>query len=181
VMHRFQYNAQTQSFDKDMGPAPTGQAAHQIFQAGAIEKLIPQVIDDINAHRDVLGKLSSYYQQWMSGTPVGDPVAAQMMGELMSVAGTQPALHAFRATKAMEAFETIIGGLAKNPDATIATLQGLLKLPQTFTSMPQGGPHGGGAGGGGHKGPPQVGTVEGGYRFKGGNPADKNSWEKVSQ
>jgi len=151
VMHRFQYNAQTQSFDKDMGPAPTGQAAHQIFQAGAIEKLVPQVIDDINAHREVLGKLSSYYKQWLSGTPVADPVAAQMMGELMSVAGTQPALHAFRAMSAMEAFENIIGGLSKNPDATIATLQGLLKLPQVFTDMGHGGGSQGGAGGGGEQ------------------------------
>jgi hypothetical protein len=31
----------------------------------------------------------------------------------------------------------------------------------------------------GGSGGPKVGTVEGGYRFKGGNPADKSNWEKV--
>ncbi len=38
----------------------------------------------------------------------------------------------------------------------------------------------GGAGGGGNKAP-AVGTVENGYRFKGGNAADQNNWEKVAQ
>jgi hypothetical protein len=27
--------------------------------------------------------------------------------------------------------------------------------------------------------PPAVGTVQDGYRFKGGNPADQKNWEKV--
>ena len=151
VMHRFQFNPETKTYDIDLGPAPTGTAAHQIFQAGAIEDLAPKVIDDINAHREVLGKLSSYYKQWLAGTPISDPVASQMMAELMSLAAMQPALHAFRSTNALEAFEKLIGGLAKDPDSTIATIQGLMKTPQAFTDIARGGPHnpkGGGTGGG---------------------------------
>lgn len=36
-------------------------------------------------------------------------------------------------------------------------------------------------GAGPRKAPPAVGTVVKGYRFKGGNPADRNAWEKVAQ
>jgi hypothetical protein len=154
VMHRFQFNPDTKTYDIDLGPAPTGQAAHQIFQAGAIEQLAPQVISDINAHRDILGKLSSYYKQWLAGTPVSDPVASQLMAEIMSLAATQPALHAFRSASALEAFEKVIGGLAKDPDSTIATIQGLMKLPGTFTSMPNRTGNAGGAAGGGHTNAP---------------------------
>jgi hypothetical protein len=135
VMHRFQFNEATGKYDIDMGPAPTGTAAHQIFQAGAIERLVPAVIADINANREVLGHLSSYYKSWLAGTPVSDPNAAKMMGELMSLAAMQPALHAFRSRSALESFEKIIGGLAKDPDSTIATIQGMLKTPEAFTAV----------------------------------------------
>ncbi len=42
-----------------------------------------------------------------------------------------------------------------------------------------GGPSGSGSGSGQGGGAPPVGTISKGYRFKGGNPADRNSWEKV--
>lgn len=138
VMHRFQYNPKTNAYDIDMGPAPTGTAQHQIFQASAIERLAPEVVADINANRDILGNLSSYYKQWLTGTPVGDPKAAQLMTELMSLAAMQPALHAFRSHSALDAFEKMIGGLAKNPDATIASIEGLMKTPEAFTNLAHG-------------------------------------------
>jgi hypothetical protein len=135
IQHRYQFNPETHAFDIDMGAAPTGQAAHQIFQGAAIEQLGPQVIKDIQDNRKILGNISSYYKQWLAGTPVSDPNAARLMTELMSFAATQPALHAFRSTNAMEAFEKMVGGLAKDPDSTIASIQGLMLLPKTFTNL----------------------------------------------
>lgn len=172
VMHRFQFNPATGRYDTDMGAAPTGTAAHQIFQASAIENLVPTVVTDIEANRDILGNLSSYYKQWLAGTPVGDPRAAQMMTELMSLAAMQPALHAFRSSSALEAFEKMIGGLAKNPDATIASINGILKTPEAFTNLVK--PKGGAA----KSGAPKVGDIVDGYKFKGGDPADQKNWEK---
>ena len=137
VMHRVQFNPATRTYSDDLGAAPTGQAAHQIFQGTAIEELAPQVIADINANRQILGNLGSYYKQWLAGTPVSDPNAAQLMTELMSFAAMQPALHAFRSTNALDAFEKMIGGLEKNPDSTIATINGLLKTPEAFTNLPK--------------------------------------------
>ncbi len=179
VQHRYQFNPETHAFDIDMGAAPTGQAAHQIFQGAAIEQLGPQIIKDINDHREILGNLSSYYNQWLSGTPVSDPDAAKLMTELMSFAATQPALHAFRSTNAMEAFEKMVGGLAKDPDSTIASINGLMLLPKTFTSLAQqpanrsNHPAQGGA--------PKTGDVVDGYKFKGGDPAKQSSWEQVKK
>jgi hypothetical protein len=178
VMHRFQFNPQTQRFDRDMGAAPTGQAAHQIFQAGAIEDLAPKVIADINAHREILGQLSSYYKQWLAGTPVSDPVASQMMGELMSLAAMQPALHAFRSSNAMESFEHLIGGLAKDPDSTIATIQGLLKTPQAFTNMAHKGNTGGGGAGGGEQ--HEEGTIRTNKRTGEVQTWTKGKWQQTT-
>lgn len=139
VMHRYQFDPKTNTYSEDIGAAPTGTAAHQIFQGSAIENLAPQIIADINANREILGNLSSYYKQWLAGTPVSDPRAAQLMTELMSFAAMQPALHAFRSTNALQAFEKIVGELSKNPDSTIATINGLLKTPEAFTSLPRSG------------------------------------------
>lgn len=177
VMHRYQYDPATRTYSDDIGAAPTGTAQHQIFQGAAIEQLGPQVINDINASRDILGNMDSYYKQWLSGTPVSDPRAAQLMTELMSFAAMQPALHGFRSTNALEAFEKMIGGLSKNPDATIATINGIMKTPEAFTNLAR--PAAG-------KGPaapppPKAGDVVDGYRFKGGSPSDQKNWEQVKK
>jgi hypothetical protein len=64
-------------------------------------------------------------------------------------------------TKALDDFESVVR-------KGLAVAQQKAGAPQTpiVPSQPQGGP--------------QPGTVEGGYRFKGGDPADQNNWEKVN-
>jgi hypothetical protein len=56
-----------------------------------------------------------------------------------------------------------------NPPQLMMTPQGIVSVPRS---------------GGGHNAPaasgPAPGAVEGGYRFKGGNPADPNAWEPVA-
>ena len=57
---------------------------------------------------------------------VGDPVLAHLQSELKTFAALQPAMHGFRSRSAQEAFENIIGDVQKNPEATIASIQGIL-------------------------------------------------------
>lgn len=59
-------------------------------------------------------------------------------------------------------------------DVQKATMDQMKKYPglDQMPSPPSGGNSSASAG-------PKVGTVEGGYRFKGGNPSDKSNWEKV--
>lgn len=138
--HRMQWNPATNKYDIDLGVYATGAAAHAMFQAGRIEDVGPKLIQDINANRDILGKLNSYYTSWASGKP--SPLAtkdaaraSQLLSELMSFAALQPALHGFRSHDAMEAFEKMIGGLEKTPDATIGSIQGILKTAGAFTNV----------------------------------------------
>jgi hypothetical protein len=177
VMHRYQYNPATKHYSEDIGAVPSGQAGHQIFQGMAIQDLAPRVIADIQAHKEVMGNLGAYAQQALMGTPIADPDAARIIAEIQSLAATQPAMHAFRSTNALQAFEKMIGGLATDPDATIESIHALEMTTRSFTELPKKGGKSIVGGGGGEGNP--VGTtskpdgvyeMDGKkYRVKGGN------------
>src|SRR6185312_9108369 len=162
---------------KTLGVSATGAYGHEMAQAGAVNRagndLITQLEDPTN--RAILGQLSSYIKQGTLGTPLADARAAKMSAQLKTFAALQPAMHGFRAASAQQAFEKIIGGLAQDPDATIAAIQGILQTAGEVNPNLNAAPTKTNAQSKGA--PPKVGTVEGGYRFKGGDPSKSSNWE----
>lgn len=170
----YQYNPLTKSFSHIAGQTATGAYAHEEAQAGAVSRA-GQALEQTLTNAPV-GTIQSWAKSYLLGTPIADPKLAGIDSQLLSFAALNPAMHAFRSTNAMEAFEKIVGGLAKNPQATIESINGILKtthainpnLPETGRGEPSTVRQG-----------PTVGTVEDGYRFKGGDPSKESSWEKV--
>lgn len=168
--HDYSWNPETQKFDIDQGFSTAGQAGSREAQANIIGHAGNNLVQDIQAHKQDLGTLTAWYKQHTLDVPyIGDPKLAELDAELRSFAALQPAMHGFRSTNALQAFEKIIGGLAKNPDATIGSINGILKTAGVMgtTSVNPA-----------NVGIPRVGEVRKGYRFKGGDPSQQSSWEK---
>lgn len=93
------------------------------------------------------------------------PMVAQLkgMGALSDAEGKKltAAVGALDPTMGEEAFRASIGRIKADMEAARARVAGTPRAQ----AAPQSGP--------------QVGAVEGGYRFKGGDPADRSSWEKA--
>jgi hypothetical protein len=122
-----QWNQATGTYDKPLGISASNAYGHEAAQAGAVARSGDQLISDIQSNRESLGTLSTWVAKHGLNTPIADPKLAGLQAELGTFAALQPAMHGFRSHSAMESFQNIIGGLQKNPDATIASIRGILK------------------------------------------------------
>ncbi|HEX7741742.1 MAG TPA: hypothetical protein VF442_04820 [Sphingobium sp.] len=151
---------------------PTAQVQGRAAQGAAIKEAGDSLIREIDQKSRKVGNLESYWHQFTNGTPISDPDTAGLMTSLASFAALQPALHGFRGASALKEFEKTIGGVPKNPEAlkaAIRSIQGTAGIVQKGGTVHTVAPKGAGA--------PAVGTVEGGYRFKGGDPSKQENWE----
>ncbi len=90
----------------------------------------------INSHRDKLGKVGNYWQNLISGTPVGDPDIAEFQTILASYAALQAAAHGFRGSNVMHDFEQKIGGSQRNPESLVRAIDG---IERTMREIEKGG------------------------------------------
>ena len=138
------------------GNKPTGQVASRMAQATAIKEAGDSLIKEIDAKKNIVGNLASYWDKAVNQSPIADPDAAGLMTSLSSFAALQPSLHGFRSHEALKEFANIIGGIPKNAEALKASIRSIQNTAgiiekggqkRQTVSTPQGGSSGGNAGG----------------------------------
>ena len=121
---------------------------------------------------------------WQGKVGTSDPAYAHYKDEISFISTAITLAHA-RGRMSNELFEHFQQMFDAGKQSPENMKQALEVSKEWMNSYAQMGEPGSPVGGGGTKNAtppgngPAIGTVEGGYRFKGGDPAKKNSWEKV--
>jgi hypothetical protein len=150
---------------------PSGATAGRMQQGQAIQRAGDDLIKDIDTNRAKLGNLTDYWQQMTNGTPISDPTLSGLQAELASFAALQPAAHGARGLQAIQAFEKMIGGIPKNPDALISSIKGIQKTIGAL--QPPSGQQ--------QQSPPRPSNVPGNYIYNANGPKGKGWYAPAKQ
>jgi len=156
---------------------PSGEAAKVNIarQLTSPNGLLPMIDKDLDALKpEELSVIGSRWNEFMRGTiGKGDPRYTRLythLNGLLDTAVMQAHVGASGGFYMMDHFKE----LADAGRMTKATMKAAIKAEKDYMDEKAMRPQKAGA----KEGGPKVGVVEGGYRFKGGNPADPKNWEK---
>jgi len=132
-----------------------GQYGASAAQGGAIQRSATNLKAEIEDRRDKIGNVGAIIKSAFLGTPLADPEQAFIATRLASFAALNPRLHGFRGQQALDEFIKIIGGIPKNVDALLRSIDAISETAGEVSYNPF---TGGAGGAGGQTGAPPQGA-----------------------
>ena len=163
---------------------PTGQEKTAAGRANIVLSELPQVEQEMQANAADLGPVMGQWDKFVQGkVGMDNPKFAHLRSSLMMAATAVAMAHAIGRLpeNLREEFDSAINAPKQTAGNLIATLEAMKPWMKDMSTLAQPGVNQGinvGAGAGGGAQAPAVGTVEGGYKFKGGDPAKQENWVK---
>lgn len=160
-MERLQAIGEAQTFlgQSGVNPAAVPQLRRALVKLGGGDSQVAQrEVQQIAGNMGIAGNVAEAVNQFFTGTPSKDQL--ELIGKVVKGAETY---YAGQYTKGRTQAENVLGAAKLDPQTRAALLPPEYKLPEKKA----------------YPNAPKTGTVQSGYRFKGGNPADQNNWEPI--
>lgn len=165
------------------GAKPNAEELKRSEMAENMNENLDKLEEIVKRRPELFGPLAGRITQGKMFVGSDDPDIGALNTIKDQLGMAQQSAHSMRSAQHVEAAaNSILNGFKNGPEAVNGSIKTARDSLKTFTKdVQEGNPSTKGGAGGETKGGPAVGAVEGGYKFKGGDPSKQENWEKVKQ